>query len=73
MALALPPGYERAIKFNLAEELAPEYGTELLPGAIKIANESKKNVIRINSQPVVAQIDPGITGTGDRYNIYGDS
>ena len=70
--IALPPGYERAIVYNLAEEIAPEFGVELSAGASKIANESKQNLVRINARPVIAKIDSAITGRGDRYNIYGD-
>lgn len=72
-AVSLPPGYERAIKYNLAAEIAPEYGVSITPEAAKIARDSKMNIIRRNARPVVARMDAGIVRSGDRYNIYGDS
>lgn len=72
-AVSLPPGYARALVYNLAAELAPEYGVTLTPEAAKIARDSKMNIIRRNSSPLVARMDAGIVRSGDRYNIYGDS
>ena len=46
--VSLPNGYERAIKFNLAVELAPEYGTTLRPEVAQIANDSLSQIKNTN-------------------------
>lgn len=46
--LVLPAGYRRALRFNLAREIAPEYGKTLNPEAAKIARESKRFVMSSN-------------------------
>lgn len=43
--LVAPPGYERAFRFNLAAEIAPEYGKQASVTVMKVAIESK-NAIR---------------------------
>ena len=42
----LPVGWERALRFNLALELASEYGQDVLPAVARIADESKGNIKR---------------------------
>lgn len=39
--LALPAGWERALIYNLAVEIAPEYGVQIDPLILQIARESK--------------------------------
>lgn len=43
--LVVPEGYMRAIKYNLAREIAPEYGKSLSPDASRIARESM-NIVK---------------------------
>lgn len=75
--LALPPGYERAIVYNLAIEMAPEYGagTKIDPQVMLIAVQSKAAIKTINQPSMVAQLDSGVAllSGGGRYNIYTDS
>jgi hypothetical protein len=40
----LPPGYEQALRFNLAGVLAPEYGSALPPEYVAAATEAKAAV-----------------------------
>lgn len=56
----LPPGYARALRYNLAAELAPEYGVSLSAEAANIANESKASLKRLNHQPSYLRADPAV-------------
>lgn len=76
--LALPPGYQLAIEFNLPLYLAPEYGTgrKLDPQVMAIATTSKAAIKTINHPSMVAQLDSGVAtlgSIGGRYNIYSDT
>lgn len=69
--VSFPPEYERAIKFNLALELAPEYGKEPSQFVLKSANEAL-NIIQAQNfaaqmQPASFAGMPGVTGRG--YDI----
>jgi hypothetical protein len=50
--LNLPPGYARALRYNLAIELAPEYGRDPSAMVAMAAQESKADLKRQNIQPV---------------------
>jgi hypothetical protein len=60
--LIIPPGYERAIAFNLAVEIAPEFGLEIPPSVLGIAQSSLANVKRMNIQFPVSQTDTASLG-----------
>jgi len=47
--LAFPPGYLRCFKYNLAVEIANEFGVEPPPTVVRIAMASKRNLKRINN------------------------
>lgn len=49
----LPQGYARAIKTNLAIELAAEYGKAISPSLAQRARESKQMIKSLNSIPTV--------------------
>lgn len=69
-ALALPPGYERALRLNLAVELMPQYGYQNAQ-IIAMAEDAKRKIKRTNSsnRPVVVGL--GLPSTGKRYgNVY---
>lgn len=64
-----PPGYARAIRYNLAKELAPEYGVQLSAEAMDIANESKATLKRQHQKPSYLRSDPAVLGPGG-FNLY---
>ena len=59
-----PPGYERAFRFNLACELAAEYGKTVAPEVTQRAINSKLELERLNSNPVYLRGDGGMSRSG---------
>ena len=68
--LAFPSGYLRAFKYNLACEIAAEFGVEPSPQVQRIAMTSKRNLKRINNPDDVMSIPYAIVGTRQRFNIF---
>ena len=68
-----PPGYLRAFRYNLAMELAPEFGVEPSPQVVRIAMTSKRNLKRINNPNDLMAIPYPIVATRQRYNIYANN
>lgn len=68
-----PPGYLRAFRYNLACELAPEFGIEPSPQVQRIAMTSKRNIKRINFPGDLMAIPYPIVATRQRYNIYANN
>jgi hypothetical protein len=68
--LAFPPGYLRAFRYNLACELAPEFGIEPSAQVQRIAMYSKRNLKRINNPDDIMSIPYSIVGTRQRFNIF---
>ncbi len=69
---AFPPGYAKALRYNLAVDLAPDYSKEPSNAVMRGAMESKANVKRANFVPLERECDPAVLqgsgGTG-RWNI----
>ena len=68
--LSFPPGYLRAFRYNLATEMAPEFGVEPTPQVQRIAMTSKRNLKRINNPDDVMSMPYSIVATRQRYNIF---
>ena len=68
--LAFPPGYLRAFKYNLACEIAPEFGVEPSPTVMRVAMTSKRNLKRINNPDDVMSIPYSLIATRQRFNIF---
>ena len=68
--LVIPPGYLRAFRFNLACEIAAEFGVEPSPTVARIAMSSKRNIKRINNPEDLMALPYAIVGNRQRFNIY---
>lgn len=58
--LTLPPGYQRAIDYSLAEELAAEFDVNLPPRVQQIAATARRNIKRINNEIPLLGMPRGI-------------
>lgn len=66
--ITYPPGYERAFRYNLAVELAAEFGKTIPQQVVDIAINSKLELQRLNSVPRYLRGDGGMSRSGrNRY------
>lgn len=66
--ISLPPGYAKALRYNLAMELAPEYGKEPSQVVAMGAAESKENIKRMNVKPLYLGVDSGAVARKKSFN-----
>lgn len=70
--LALPPGYQRAIEYSLAEEFGVEFGKKISPKVEQIALKARANIKRINAPSRIMSSDVGLMNltrtTGSIYS-----
>jgi len=71
--LVLPDGYEQALTYGLALELAPEYSVEPPAVVIDKAQTSKFLIKRVNSVDVLLDCDNFLINRQGSYDIDSDS
>jgi hypothetical protein len=62
---ALPPGWEEAVRYNLAVRLCPEWGRPVDPVVAKIAMDSYAMICRANKRIQLLDMDPALLGNGE--------
>lgn len=67
-SIILPPGYMRALRYNLAIDLAPEYGRQVPEEVAAVAVQSLADIKRMNSRPRFLQVDDAVRASGGTYN-----
>ena len=68
--LAFPPGYLRAFRYNLAREIAAEFGIEPPRTVSQIANVSRRNLKSQNNPGDIMSIPYAIMVSRQRFNIF---
>lgn len=68
--LSIPPGYQRALRFNLAVELASEFGINPPPNVARIAMAAKRNLKRINNPGDIMLFPGALIGTHQQFDIF---
>lgn len=68
--LYFPPGYLRAFRYNLACEMAPEFGVEPSSQVRRLAMSSKRNIKRINNPEDIMSVPYSLIASRQRFNIY---
>lgn len=71
-SLVLPPGYERMIAYELAEDLSLDYEVTLSPVFTARALEAKAQAKRSNQKIPLLKAIPGLPGMSRRSNILRD-
>jgi hypothetical protein len=71
--LAFPPGYLRAFKYNLACEIAAEFGVEPSNQVVRIAVASKRTIKRINNPGDILAMPYPLVANRQRYNIFANN
>jgi hypothetical protein len=66
--IVLPPGYERALRYNLALELGPEYGLSPSPVVAAGALSAKAAIKAFNLKPVLMQCDNALLSHRTGFN-----
>jgi hypothetical protein len=66
--ISLPPGYLKALRYNLALELAPEYGRQPDTAVVAGALEGKENIKRMNIKPRYLKMDPALLSQRKSFN-----
>ena len=65
-----PPGYERALRTNLALESAPQYGVNPGPTRERLAWEAKNALVALNAQVGRLKLTPGAHVGGESWSRF---
>lgn len=65
--VTFPPGYERALRFCLAVELAPEFGKEVPASVLSTAVRAKAEIKSLNAVTQYQNMDVGLQGNKGNY------
>ena len=68
--ILLPPGYLRAFRYNLACEIAAEFGVEPSQQVKRIAMSAKRNIKRINNPDDIMSLPYSLVATRQRFNVF---
>jgi hypothetical protein len=68
-SVQFPGPYDAAIKWNLAEQMCPEYGKEPSPYIVKKAEDSLDNIINLNAALNVRSVKTEILKISRRWHI----
>lgn len=69
-SIILPPGYQRALIYNLALEICTELGLEPSKNVKRIANQAKRSIKAQNFPGDIMSIPTFLLGRVQRFNIY---
>jgi hypothetical protein len=69
----LPPGYARALIYNLAMDLCDDFGKAPTQTLSKIAADSLGNIKRLNRQDQILRFDYALLYNTLAYNVYSDT
>lgn len=70
-SLVIPPGYLRAFRYNLAIEIASEFGIDPPQKVSRIADLSKRTIKRINNPNELMSMPYGLIGRRrNNFNIF---
>lgn len=67
-AYTFPPGYEEAMRYQVALRLAPEFGANLSPDVRLLASDTFANIKRANINDDQLGMDPALLAKGGRYD-----
>lgn len=68
--VSFPPGYARALRYNLALDMSPEYGRDPSAMIAMVAADTKADLKRKNIQPQMMSSDVSGMSGHNSFNIY---
>lgn len=68
-SIDLPPGYDEAIEWNLAERLCPSFGKMVTVDINRFAKEGMANIQSLNTKSLYLKCDPAVVRSSS-FNIY---